>query len=143
MKPAKLLLKIGVVCSSILLAGGLIAYRAGAFTWIKGTSTPPGAAASNPTGEDPDKAELLPVTVDPTMFYSSKSISPVISPATPGSPAAQPVPTPQPPPPAPQPKQTILPGSKSYFPGEILKGVTPAGDLQPDLSPAPDPSKKH
>jgi hypothetical protein len=101
------LIKIGVVVSSVLLAGGAIAYRAGAFDRFLGSGTTQPA---------------------PTILPSSKE-APLVNPATPGSPDPQSsIVTPQelemmsssksiiltrPTQPAAQPAPTILPGSKA------------------------------
>jgi hypothetical protein len=84
-----LLLQLTAVVSSLLLAGGLVAYRAGAFTWVVCSNTEPQAPAI--IGGSKSKVLLDPIPSDapgakpptatqatPDLMYSSKSFGPVI-----------------------------------------------------------------
>ncbi len=54
MKKPNALLKLAAVVSSVLLVGGLVSYRAGAFNWPMETNSPPADSESSPTPEEPD-----------------------------------------------------------------------------------------
>ena len=107
MKEPHTLLKLGAVASSLLLVGGLIGYRAGAFHWF--TKTTPAVS-----GDAPQAA--------PTIMYSSKDgliveSASLDSAAAPAPATAGPV---------------LLPGSKS---AAILPVIPPASPKATDSQP--------
>ena len=70
MKQPSLLLKMTVLSSSMLLAGGCVSYRAGAFNWLFGPSERPAAAESNSSS---DKKQTDDSAKPPTIMFGLKS----------------------------------------------------------------------
>jgi hypothetical protein len=124
-KPSRSLLKFGAIVSAILLVGGFVGYRAGAISWVMGTSPPPTDAVMGgskfktihtATPSQPDT--LLPGSkydlviqppaqsqpagdarqADETFMGGSKTlVFPVIPPKQPGTPPPAPAQPPTPP----------------------------------------------
>jgi hypothetical protein len=69
MKQPGLLLKSAVIASAVVLVGGFVSYRAGAFDWLVKTSPP--AAEATPTEAPPPAPEP-----ESTILPSTKSFSP-------------------------------------------------------------------
>jgi hypothetical protein len=103
------LLKLAAVVSSVLLVGGFVSYRAGAFTGLMETGEQPAEPASSPDPEknlmggsksktisfEPPAAQQPPPGTgprSPTIMSGSKSIAPVIVPLPANSQPASPVP---------------------------------------------------
>jgi hypothetical protein len=94
-KQPKTLLKIAVVASSVLLAGGFVCYRAGAYDWLMGTSST--ATKELLPSSKVKQLLVVPVTPEqpasgtlqlpPAVMYSSKSGT-IIPPATAQQPAS-------------------------------------------------------
>jgi hypothetical protein len=133
MKRPNLLIRLGVLASSIILLAGFIGYRAGAFDRFVTKSaapaaapeTPVDAATPDPTMMSGSKYIVLPAApanggTPTTIMPGSKSVTPLIPLAKPDGQAA----------PAPQSGPTVLPGSKS---DRVF--TPPAG------TPAPTPRK--
>jgi hypothetical protein len=99
----KLVLKLAVIASSVLLLAGFVAYRAGAFNWLFEPALMGSSKSAKiflpPATTQPQPPEVTPL--DPTIMSSSKSIAPLIVQPPPASPADKP------------PAPVILPGSKS------------------------------
>jgi hypothetical protein len=129
MKLPKPLLQLGAIVSSAVLIGAFVCYRAGAFNSITETATPAVDSGTTPKFETVVIDPAAPGT-DPSFFYSSKSIAPVIVPPSQTAPVPQPSA-----PPAPT-TAPIMPGSKSFQPFGLLKGVTPNPSMPNDL-PSP------
>jgi hypothetical protein len=73
------LLKLAAVVCSVLLAGGFVSYRAGAFHWLLGTSARPADSGSSPAPEESlSDGATEPA---PTIMYSTKSM-PLSAPRT-------------------------------------------------------------
>jgi len=78
------LLKLAAVASSVLLVGGCVAYRAGAFNWLTGTSSQSGEVLPEPgTSEQPTPDTKQPM---PTIMGGTKSAEPSIFIPLPNSP---------------------------------------------------------
>jgi hypothetical protein len=108
-KQPPFLLKLAAVVSSLLLAGGFISYRAGAFPWLTAPRERPAQAQDGPTDTDAPEAMFGSSKVDriailrvpaaqppsgtapatPAIMYSSKS-GPAFVPSSPGKPGTQP-----------------------------------------------------
>jgi hypothetical protein len=145
MQQPHFLLKLAAVVSSVLLAGGYVCYRAGAFDGLLG-STPtiggvtPGSATSQQTA---------PVTTQPapTIMYSTKSA--LLSGRTGTSDLTKtgiPVPPPAPPrQPAAEPKQSgpqiqvIMSGSKTLFLPTQVPPLPNSSGVQPPPAPPQSP----
>jgi hypothetical protein len=159
-KQLHMLAKVAVVASSLLLVGGFVSYRAGAFNALIGPSTQP----AEPAGPQ----QLLPATTQtvPTMMSSSKSmtlgnnvydvqIGPYSPPNTP-----PPAPSQQAPPATTKAAPTIMYGSKAPYslietahdkptapppaPSQQVPPATTKAALDPPPAPAPavnQPSK--
>jgi hypothetical protein len=149
MRQPHFLLKIAAVTSSVLLVGGFIAYRAGAFDRLMGSRTADpamGGSKSKVLITEPkpaDTAEKQP-TVSPVqmseeekrrmLMYSSKSI--ILSDSVHRTPTdSVPNTTQQPPPDTKPASPTILPGSKAapLISPPSVPMPSPAG--KPDLTP--------
>src|SRR5579872_6612107 len=70
MKQPPFLLKLAVLSSSMLLAGGCVSYRAGAFNWLIGSSERPVATQSNSSTDEKQADNNL---APPTVMYGFKS----------------------------------------------------------------------
>jgi hypothetical protein len=128
MKQPNLFVKAAVITSSVLLVGGLVAYRAGAIDWLNGDKpTTMGGSKSkvliDPASPITPGAET-PTTVDPWLMSGSKSAA-VFVPSPSTTPAVQPAD-------AKAPAPTIMPGSKAFAPLISVPPVT---------SQPPPPSK--
>jgi hypothetical protein len=126
MKRSHFLLRIATVVSAMLLAGGFVAYRAGAFDWLNGKSPGVPESGEKPAAKDQanEKPKSRPVkwnyewtpntTVKtdtrPTFLVGPKS-APVFVPQD--TPPTQKRPTPAPLPDSKQPQPSIMPSSKS------------------------------
>jgi hypothetical protein len=75
-KQPPLLLKLAAVASAIVLIGGFVSYRAGAFNWL---APPPVAPVEPVTPIEPPSQGYLPATeqrfAPPTLLPGSKSIT--------------------------------------------------------------------
>jgi hypothetical protein len=137
MKQPNVLLKLAAVVSSLLLVGGFVSYRAGAFNWLLGTSARPEEAAS----EQPPPDTAQPAQ---TIMYSSKW-GVFVAPSPPSTPSEQaPAPSQQPAAGTTQPAPAIMSGSKSFLDAgyrltlelsELLDAPPPA----PSQPPLPSP----
>jgi hypothetical protein len=84
-KHPPILLQAAAIAVSVLLAGGFVSYRAGAFHWLTRPSKQP--APTQLGGTKSDRIEILPgsgaqgTTQDQTIMYSSKS-GPAFTPGT-------------------------------------------------------------
>ncbi len=110
MKPRSALVKLAAVASSLLLVGGFISYRAGAFDALLKPSPQPAEPESTPVS-------------DPTIMYSSKSGT-IVTPGT----IKQ------------SKEATLLPGSKSISIGPVIRVDAPKKPAEPSSStttPAP------
>ncbi len=112
MKSPNSLLKVATVVSSVLLVGGFVSYRAGAFDWLTGTGARPANSESSPA-------------LDPSLLSGSKSDLIFREPANS-----------QQPPPAAQPAPAIMSGSKSLAPA-----IFPPAQPDPPNAQAPSPSQ--
>jgi hypothetical protein len=154
MRQPHFLLKIAAVTSSVLLVGGFIAYRAGAFDRLMGSGTTDpapaamGGSKSKVLITEPkpaDTAEKQP-TVAPVqlseeekrrmLMYSSKSI--ILSDSVHRTPVDRVPNTTQQPPPDTKPP-SIMPSSKSAFPLIPVPSVPPSPS--PDQPNLPPPSR--
>jgi hypothetical protein len=120
MKQPHLFVKIGVITSSVVLAAGCIAYRAGAFNWFTADKpTTMGGSKSKPLVE-PVPPDTKPVDSSPSLdlpiMSGSKSAILIVPPAT-----------------ATETKQapTIMPGSKASFTPVISVPPTPPKSSPP------------
>jgi hypothetical protein len=64
-------IKVAAVASSLLLVGGFVSYRAGAFTWLQGNSPPPSAVDSGSGAEEKPPVATGDVSLE--LMYGSKS----------------------------------------------------------------------
>jgi hypothetical protein len=115
-KRTRLLLRIAAVVSSVLLAGGFVCYRAGAFDRLIRTSA--NTASSSRQLLEPDgkgdneqqSANVRSIPVAPSLDAQAQA--------------------------------TLMSGSKSFSPSKIIAGLTPApamvNDLDIPLAPAPN-----
>jgi hypothetical protein len=118
MKRPHVLLQVAAIVSSVLLAGGLISYRAGAFNRFIAPSAPPADSGSNPAAEEtppedaaqPDLA-IMSSSKSGTITFTGK-LSGTFSPAP-----SQKTEAPQQPAPDPEPAKppTIMYGSKAPY----------------------------
>jgi hypothetical protein len=125
-KRAPFLLRIAAIVSSVLLAAGFVAYRAGAFGWFNNSSAEPADAGSKPAG-----AKGQPPAADP-LFYGSKS-GIISDPAlvTDGPLANKQTPAP------------IMSGTKSFAPAIIIGGPpTNEGKPPAQAQAPPTPAKQ-
>ncbi len=134
MTQPNLFVKIAAITSSVLLVGGLVAYRAGAFNWVKEDKpTTMGGSKSktviDPVPPDTTPAETAPAT-DLSIMSGSKSAILIVPPA-PGSGAQSPT--------TQQPSPTIIYSSKSMAP--VISLPTPKSSQPPSASQSPSPSK--
>jgi hypothetical protein len=77
MKQPNSLVKLTAVVSSVLLAGGFVCYRAGAFDWLRETNKQPVDAGSKrtPESQPTDDSKL-----DPSTMGGWKSLTPLVAP---------------------------------------------------------------
>jgi len=138
MKKPPVLLKLAVLVSSVLLVGGFVCYRAGAFTWLLASNPRPAASGSqtlepngihHPDTTQPQTIQLTEEEWNRLLMSSSKSMAPVIVPASPSTAGAQPSPPKQP-------DQTIMGGPKSAYMITIQQAR-----LQAAQSPATQPDR--
>jgi hypothetical protein len=142
-KQLHMLVKVAVVASSLLLVGGFVSYRAGAFDALMGPSAQP-AEPTAPQQPPPGATESA-----PAMMSSSKSL--ILSNAPPYQPPATPeqgayklnltVTDPpgasqSPPPATTKAAPTIMSGSKASF-GPVIK----IPDSNPATPPTPAPNQ--
>ncbi len=125
MKQPGVLLKVAAVVSSLLLLGGFVCYRAGAFTWLGGLGGRP-QPTSSPGLEE--KEEPTPVA-QPELFYGSKSGR--IFPHDAGK-SLKPQPS------AAQPTPTLMGGSKTII---LAKPSLPTTPTAPPAAPG-QPAKR-
>ncbi len=154
MKQPNVLLKLAVVASSVLLVGGFVSYRAGAFNRFSETSAPPTGSEPSLTFDQSllsgSKSEIIfrepaasqqPPAVTgqptPTIMGGPKYKAPLIDPFAPDTPAPLQQPPPPTAPPAPA-APAIMSGSKSLAPL-----VIPPAPITPNSPPpsASQPSK--
>jgi hypothetical protein len=144
MKQPNALLKLAAVVSSLVLFGGFVSYRAGAFNSLLGPGENAADSGSSATGDEPYKLELT--TSDPLTFEgrlgrtsdalmsSSKSIILFNEQPRPNTPSAPPATTPQQPPPdAAQRPPTIMSSSKSaavFVPAQSITATPPPAPSQ-------------
>lgn len=71
------LLKLAAIAGYIVLVGGFVSYRAGAFTWLKAASTGPAAISveTGPSGLD-FMTEVLGMTSEPAPADDTQAIMP-------------------------------------------------------------------
>jgi hypothetical protein len=82
MKRASFLLRIAAVCSSILLASGIVAHNAGAFDWFHGTEASTAEkrnapALSEQPPEKPERYKFTFVPYTPSEKQSSRDPKPL------------------------------------------------------------------
>jgi hypothetical protein len=136
MKAPNLLLKLAAVASSVLLASGAVAYRAGAFNGIMATSPQPADSGSNAALEGPASPQPTPAGTtaqDLTIMYSSKSGAVIPPTGVSGLESPAPAPSQPTPPNTTPPAPIIMSGSKSFAPAITVPGLTPANAQQPFL----------
>ncbi len=121
--------RVAAVASSVLLVGGLLCYRAGAFGWTTTPVTPttkPVPADTPPTGIP---STLTPAEYDRVLMSGSKTIA--ISPIVP-APSQAPAQTPT--------QRTIMPGSKSSF-SPMFPPISQPPTNAPNSPPPASPPK--
>jgi hypothetical protein len=124
MKQPNLFVKLAVIASSVLLVSGLVAYRAGAFSWLMADKPTTMGGSKSKALIEPAPPETQPAETTPTVDLSL----PIMSGSKSGILIVPPSPTPDTKPPLP----TIMPGSKASF----------APVISPPAKPqAPPPSK--
>jgi hypothetical protein len=137
------LLKVVVVASSVLLAGGFVGYRAGAFDWLRAADEGPVNSESGSAGEPVflPGSKVMGLSQEPaawqawpTIMGGSKYKAPLVNPLAPDTSA----PAQQPPPPAAPPASMIMSGSKSFVP--LVEPTAPGTAVPPPVSVS-QPSK--
>ncbi len=116
MKQPDVLLRVAAIASSLLLAGGFVAWRSGSFDTPRESSAPPVESQSKP----PD-VRTKPPTQE-TIFYGTKSgviSNPALIQDEPSEPA--------------KPTPTLMSGSKSFAPLRFISGLSPSRRATSDL----------
>ena len=93
MKKPNSLLKLAAVVSSVLLAGGFVSYRAGAFDHFLESSAPPADSESSPTragGNEATESTIMHGSKSPVYRYVVKPNTQSAQPPSPSQPSEQP-----------------------------------------------------
>jgi len=143
MKRPHVLVQVAAIASSLLLAGGLISYRAGAFNRFIAPSPVPADPADTPSGEE----QTSDGATQPDLAIMSSSKSATISfTGKVSRPPSQKTEAPQQPAPDPEPAKppTIMYGTKApATPVDLgLPGLGNPPGGTPSQPPAPPPSPK-
>jgi hypothetical protein len=133
-KKAHAVLKVAAIVNALLLVGGCVGYRAGAFDWFSKSDKPTDTSGKN-TAVNANQIDYT----QPIMTGSKAPFAGVVGPAQ-DTPGVQPPAQPQSPPDTKQSPPIIMSGTKSSY-GPALQINFEQPLLLPSPSPSPSPSK--